>query len=78
VQERREPVEHGHLKIPATSWPTLPRCFNLAVVPIGKINRSDDFGLVLFLFQIPSFFTLSITSIFKRMHRALNIGKINN
>jgi hypothetical protein len=26
-------------------------------------------------FQIPSFFTLSVTSIFERMHGALNVGK---
>jgi hypothetical protein len=29
-------------------------------------------------FQISSFFTLSIISIFGRMHGALNVAKINN
>jgi hypothetical protein len=35
-------------------------------------------GACLDVIQIPSFFTLSITSIFSRLHGVLNVGKKNN
>jgi hypothetical protein len=45
------------------------------ITTVFRVSRFGNLRACLDAIQIPNFFTLSITSIFNRLHGVLNVGK---
>jgi hypothetical protein len=74
----------GRARWPTWNWTLAnapPAVWGTSRLPVQTVHDFFFFlqrfllGLRLDVIQIPSFFTLSVTSIFSRLHGVLNVGK---